>query len=700
MNKKIYMAAFLLMSLSCSKQEKNPLLEDFKTPHATPPFEEIQTKDYLPAFDQAIAAARQEIRSIAESSEQPSFENTIVALDAAGEKLNTISAIFFNLNSANTNAEMQKIAQEVSPKLTEFGNSIYMNPQLFKRVKQVYDKRAQLSLLPEQLTLLDKTWKSFVNGGANLEGEAKERFKEINIELSKLSLQFEENVLAETNDFELFLTTEEDLSGLPEGIREAAALAAREKGETGWLFTLHAPSYGPFMKYADNRELREKMYRAYNSRSNHPNAHNNSEIIRQMTALRLEKAQIMGYQTFADYVLTNRMAESPAEVNDFLTQLLQASHPFALQEKKEVEDYARSVGFKEELQRWDWSYYSNKLKREKYALDDEMLKPYFKLENVQNGIFALAHTLYGLNFKEVNNIPKYHPDVKTFEVYDRDSSFLAVLYADFFPRASKSGGAWMTEYQTQHLRNGKDIRPQVSLVMNFTRPTENKPSLLSFDEVTTFLHEFGHSLHGMLSQNTYNATAGTSVYRDFVELPSQIMENWALEKEWLDTWAVHYQTGEKIPAEYIEKIRRAANFQSGYLSDRQLSFGIIDMAWHSITQPVKDSIVDFERKAMQATEIFPPVEGSCFSTGFGHIFGGGYAAGYYSYKWAEVLDADAFSVFQENGIFDPATADSFRKNILEKGGSEHPMTLYVRFRGHKPTVDALLKRSGLKQDKQ
>ncbi|GKI20921.1 dipeptidyl carboxypeptidase II [Odoribacter laneus] len=696
MNKKIYMAAFLLMSVSCSKQEKNPLLEDFNTPHATPPFEQIQTKDYLPAFDQAIAAAQQEIQSLANSSDEPDFENTIVALDAAGEKLNTISAIFFNLNSAHTNAEMQKIAQEVSPKLTEFGNSIYMNPQLFKRVKYVYDKREQLSLLPEQSTLLDKTWKSFVNGGANLEGDAKERFKEISIELSKLSLQFEENVLAETNDFELHLTAEEDLSGLPEGVREAAALSAKENGKTGWIFTLHAPSYGPFMKYADNRELREKMYRAYNSRGNHDNAHNNSEIIRQITALRLEKAKIMGYETFADYVLTNRMAESPAEVNDFLAQLLQASHPFALQEKKEVEDFARSLDFKEELQRWDWSYYSNKLKQEKYALDDEMLKPYFKLENVQKGIFDLAHTLYGLQFKEVNNIPKYHPDVKTFEVYDRDNSFLAVLYVDFFPRPSKSGGAWMTEYQTQHIRNGEDIRPQVSLVMNFTRPTENKPSLLSFDEVTTFLHEFGHSLHGMLSQNTYNATAGTSVYRDFVELPSQIMENWALEKEWLDTWAVHYQTGEKIPAEYIEKIRRAANFQSGYLSDRQLSFGIIDMDWHSITQPLKDSIVDFERKAMQPTEIFPAVEGTCFSTAFGHIFGGGYAAGYYSYKWAEVLDADAFSAFQENGIFDPVTAESFRKNILEKGGSEHPMTLYVRFRGHKPTIDALLKRSGLR----
>ncbi|WP_298616707.1 M3 family metallopeptidase [uncultured Odoribacter sp.] len=685
----------ILPNLSVPQQEKNPLLENFNTPHSTPPFGRIQTKDYLPAFDQAIARAQQEIRLIAESSGKPDFENTIAALDATGERLNTVSAIFFNLNSANTNPEMQKIAQEISPKLTAFGNSIYMNPRLFERVKQIYEKRSELSLPAEQSTLLDKTWKSFINGGANLKGEAKERFKEITIELSKLGLQFEENLLAETNNFELLLTEERDLSGLPEGVVEAAALAAKEKEKTGWLFTLHAPSYGPFMKYADNRELREKMYRAYNSRSNHPNAHDNREIIRRITALRLEKAQIMGYPTFADYVLTNRMAESPEEVSHFLTQLFTASHPFTLQEKKEVEEFARSLGFNDELQRWDWSYYSNKLKQKKYDLDDEMLKPYFKLENVQKGIFDLANTLYGLQFEEVNNIPKYHPDIKTFEVYDQDRSFLAVLYVDFFPRASKSGGAWMTEFQNQHIQNGQDIRPQVSLVMNFTRPTESKPSLLTFDEVTTFLHEFGHSLHGMLSRNTYNATAGTSVYRDFVELPSQIMENWALEKEWLDKWAVHYETGEKIPTEYIEKIRQAANFQSGYLTDRQLSFGMVDMAWHSITQAVTGSITDFERKAMQATEIFPPVEGTCFSTTFAHIFGGGYAAGYYSYKWAEVLDADAFSVFQENGIFDPVTAKSFRENILEKGGSEHPVTLYIRFRGHKPTVDALLKRNGL-----
>lgn len=695
MKKLIYMTALLLTTFACSKPNSNPLLENFTTPYQTPPFDQIRIGDYEPAFDQAIAEAQKEIEAIANSPEKPDFENTIAALDGAGEKLNTVSNIFFNLNSACTNAEMQETAQRISPKLTEFGNSITLNPRLFSRVKEVYEIRDQLTLSPEQQTLLEDTWKSFLNGGANLEGENRETFRRISMELSSLGLKFEENVLGETNDFEWLLTDEKDLAGLPESVREAAALTAKEKGKEGWLFTLHAPSYGPFMKYADNRDLREKMYKAYSTRGNHDNERNNQEIIRKMTALRLEKARLMGYATFADYVLTDRMAESPTEVNAFLERLLKASHPHALKDKQEVEEFARKNGFQGELQRWDWAYYSNKLKQEKYALDDEMLKPYFKLENVQKGIFDLAHTLYGLTFKEVNNIPKYHDDVHTFEVYDHDNSFLAVLYTDFFPRESKSGGAWMTEYRTQHLQNGKDIRPLVSLVMNFTKPTENKPSLLTFDEVTTFLHEFGHSLHGMLSRNTYHATGGTNVYRDFVELPSQIMENFAYEKKWLDQWAVHYETGEKIPQEYIDKIRRAANFQSGYLSDRQLSFGLVDMAWHTITSPVSGSIPEFEKTAMAPTEIFPAVEGTCFSTAFGHIFGGGYAAGYYSYKWAEVLDADAFSVFQENGIFDPITATSFRKNILEKGGSEHPMTLYVRFRGQKPTVDALLKRSGL-----
>ncbi len=692
------MPALILCSTFYKKgNDKNPLLEKFGTPFETPPFDKIRLSDYEPAFDQAIAEARQEIQAIIDNPESPDFENTIAALDRSGERLNIVSSVFFNLNSACTGEEMQKIARQISPKLTAYGNSISMNPRLFARVKQVYKNTSKESLTTEQFTLLEDTYKSFIRGGANLEGTDKERYEAITMELSQLSLQFEENTLAETNGFTLHLTDPGELSGLPESALEAAALAAKEKGLEGWVFTLQAPSYIPFLKYADKRELREKMYKAYSSRGNQGNAHDNNETIRKMVSLRLEKARLLGYDTYAGYVLSERMAESPGAVQAFLSELLTASHPHALAEKREIEAFARQKGFREEMQRWDWAYYSNKLKQEKYALDDEMLKPYFKLENVQEGVFGLANRLYGLTFKEVSYIPKYHEDIKTFEVKDRNGEFLAVLYTDFFPRANKSGGAWMTEFRGQHKKGKEDIRPLVSIVMNFTKPTNQKPSLLTFDEVTTFLHEFGHALHGMLSQCTYNSTGGTNVYRDFVELPSQVMENWALEKEWLDTWAVHYQTGEKIPQEYIDKIRRAANFLSGYQNDRQISFGLVDMAWHSITEPFTGSVRDFEDKAMAPAESFPYVEGSSFSTAFGHIFSGGYAAGYYSYKWAEVLDADVFSVFRQKGIFDPATAESFRKNILEKGGSAHPMVLYKNFRGQAPDIQPLLERSGLTQ---
>lgn len=693
-----YTTALICFIASCNqKEEKNPLLAEFSAPHQTPPFDRIKAEHYEPAFEKAIAMAREDIETIIQTPAAPDFDNTIVALDRSGEQLNTISSIFFNLNSACTDDDMQQIAQRVSPKLTEYSNSIYMNPQLFGRVKQVYESTDRQLLNPEQQTLLEDTWKAFIKGGANLEGENKKRFSEITMELSQLGLKFDENTLAETNGFQLHITDEKDLAGLPDGVIEMAAMTAKEKNAEGWIFTLHAPSYVPFMKYADNRSLREKMYRAYSSRGNHGNVYDNNEIIRKMVALRLEKAQLLGYNTYADYVLTDRMAQNPANVNHFLGELLAASHPHALADKKEAEEFARRKGFSGELQRWDWAYYSNQLKQEKYALDDEMLKPYFKLENVQQGVFSLANKLYGLTFKEVDNIPKYHEEVKTFEVYDHNGALLSILYTDFFPRESKGGGAWMTEFRGQHKdAAGNDIRPLVSIVMNFTKPTDSKPSLLTFDEVTTFLHEFGHALHGMLSQCTYNSTGGTNVRRDFVELPSQIMENWALEKEWLDTWAVHYQTGEKIPQEYITRIHEAANFQSGYQSDRQLSFGLVDMAWHSVTTPVTGSIQEFENQAMAPTEAFPVIDSSNFSTAFGHIFGGGYAAGYYSYKWAEVLDADAFSVFRQKGIFDPETATSFRTNILEKGGSEHPMILYKRFRGQEPSTDALLERSGLK----
>lgn len=686
-----------ILILTTLKQQvtSNPLLDDYDTPYQTPPFDLIQTEHYKPAFKAAIQQAGIEIEEISASKEEASFANTIEALDNAGDKLNDISALFFNLNNACTNDQIQQIAQEISPWLTEYSNSIFMNEALFERVKQLYANKEKLNLTAEQHSLLEKTWKGFIRGGANLTGEARVRFGEIAMQLSKLSLTFDENMLAETNGYELHLTDKKQLSGLPESTIEAAALTATQKGKEGWIFTLHAPSYVPFLKYADDRNLREKLYKAYTSRCNHDNKHNNENVIREIVSLRLEKARLMGCDTYAAYALTDRMAKTPETVNTFLTELFEASHPFALNERQEVEEFARKIGLQGEFQRWDWAFYSNKLKQEKYALDDEMLKPYFQLENVQKGIFDLAHKLYGITFKEVDNIPKYHEDVKTFEVYDNDNSFLAVFYADFFPRESKGGGAWMTDFRGQKIEHGKDIRPFVSIVCNFTKPTPSKPSLLTFDEVTTFLHEFGHALHGMLSRCNYASLSGTNVYRDFVELPSQLMENWALEKEWLDTWAVHYGTGEKIPQEYIVKIKESANFQSGYQNDRQLSFSLVDMAWHTLTTPFRGKVADFEKQAIARTEIFPTVEGSCFSSAFGHIFGGGYAAGYYSYKWAEVLDADAFSLFKENGIFDRKTADSFRKNILEKGGSDHPMTLYVRFRGQKPSVKALLARSGL-----
>lgn len=690
------MAAIILLVASCGKSHQNPLLSDFDTPHQTPPFDKIITEHYEPAFDIAIEEAQKEVGQLTSSAEAPTFENTIVALDQIGERMGAISGIFFNLNACLTDSLMQDIAQNISPKLTSFGHSIHMNPELFARVKTVYEQKENLNLNPEQTTLLENTWKSFIDGGANLEGDVKERFKEISIELSKLSLTFDKNELAETNAYELHVTDEKDLAGLPEGTIEMAAMTAKQKGKEGWIFTLQYPSMGPFMKYADNRKLREKMYRASSSRGIKANENNNEEVIKKITALRLEMANIMGYDTYAAYALTDRMANTPEIVNNFIEELHVASHPFSVKDKKEVEDFAHKTGLQGELQRWDWAYYSNKLMQEKYALDDEMLKPYFKLENTQKGVFDLANRLYGITFKEVNNIPLYHEEVKTYEVYDHDGTFLAILYTDFFPRESKGGGAWMTEFRGQKMVNGKDQRPFVSLVMNFTKPTDTKPSLLTFNEVTTFLHEFGHALHGILGKSTYGSTSMDGVYRDFVELPSQFMENYALEKEWLDTWAVHYQTGEKIPQEYIDKIKKSSNFQSGYASDRQLSLGMVDMAWHTITNPVTESLVDFEQRVMGKTETMPVVKGSAFSTAFGHIFAGGYAAGYYGYKWAEVLDADAFSLFKQNGIFDKATAESFRRNVLEKGASEHPMILYKRFRGQEPTVDALLERSGLK----
>jgi len=673
----------------------NPLLSAFNTPHETAPFNRIKNEHFLPAFETAIAEAKDEIRQITERQSAPDFENTIVALDVAGEKLSRIRAVFFNLNSAETNDGIQQIAQQVAPMLADFSSDISLNEALFEKIRSVYDRKNQFNLNNEQQTLLENTYRNFVRGGAGLNDADKKKYRAISKELSQLSLKFGENVLAETNAFELNITDKNELNGLPGYLPEQAAQTAKSKGKEGWVFTLQHPCYVPFMKYAENRALREKMYRAFTSKGNHGNRYDNKENIRRIVELKNEKAHLLGYHSHAGYQLEERMAETPERVNRFLQELHKASRPYAEKEFAEVQAFAEKSGFTGKIQRWDWAYYSEKMKNEKYGYNEEELKPYFELNHVINGVFGLAKNLYGLTLKENRQIPVYHEEVKPYEVFDRDGTFMAVIYMDFHPRDGKRAGAWMTDYRSQSNVNGKSVRPHASIVMNFTRPTGTTPSLLTFDELTTFVHEFGHALHCMLSQCTYPGLSGTNVYWDFVELPSQIHENWCYEKEWLDQFAVHYRTGEKIPAELIEKIIRAKNFQTGYLSERQLSFGMLDMAYYSLQEKPGD-IEKFESGTTAPTELFDPVECSIISTSFSHIFAGGYDAGYYSYKWAEALDADAFSVFQEKGIFNPEVAGSFRKNILEKGGSEHPMKLYVAFRGHEPTVDALLKRSGLK----
>jgi peptidyl-dipeptidase Dcp len=613
----------------------------------------------------------------------------------AGERLNRIQSIFFNLNSAETCDKMQEIAQEVAPKLSDFGNDVSLNEELFARVKVVHDQVKTLNLNTEENTLLENTYRRFVRSGANLNETDKAKYREITRELSQLGLKYQQNVLTETNAYELLITDEKDLSGLPESIVEMAAQTAKSKNKEGWMFNLQYPSFVPFMKYADNRGLREQILRASGSRANHDNETDNKANIKRIVELRLEKAKLLGFKTHAKYKLQERMAETPGKVDSFLEELHQSSKPFAKKEFDEVQEFAKKEGFVSAIQRWDWAYFSEKLKMEKYNFTDEEVKPYLQLEKVIGGVFSLAKKLYGLRLKENKDIEVYHPDVTAYEVYDEKDQFIAVLYLDFFPREGKRSGAWMTDYRSQSNVNGKSVRPHISLVTNFSKSTETKPSLLTFDEVTTFLHEFGHGLHGMLSQCQYPGTSGTNVYWDFVELPSQIHENWAYEKEWLDQFAVHYQTGEKMPEELIKKIQKAQNFQAAYQMERQLSFAMLDMAYHDRDLPVSEDLKAFEMNAIASTDLFEPVDGNLQSTSFQHIFSGGYDAGYYSYKWAEVLDADAFSVFHEKGIFDRATADSFRKNILEKGGSEHPMKLYKAFRGQEPTVTALLKRNGL-----
>ncbi|MCU0355044.1 MAG: M3 family metallopeptidase [Cytophagales bacterium] len=673
----------------------NLLLQPFATPHETFPFDKIKNEHYLPALRKAIAAGKAEIDKLVENPAEPTFANTVAALDRAGMLVERVSTVMFNLNSAETNAELQKIVKEASPLLSEYGNDIRLNAKLFQRIKAVYDRRDELDLDAEARTLLEKTYKSFARNGANLNEGEKARLREIDVKLSDLSLTFGENVLNETNAFLLEVADEKDLAGLPEFVREAARLTAKEKGKDGWAFTLQAPSYIPFMTYAENRDLRKQMALAYNSRAFKGNEYDNRDIVRQIVDLRHARARLLGYATHADFVLEERMAESAGKVTDFLGEMLDYAKPVAEQQMQELTAYARTQGFAEDkLQRWDYAFYAEKLKKEKYAIDDEMLKPYFKLENVIDGVFAIAGKLFGLRFVENKAVPVYHPEVTAYDVTDESGNFVAVFYADYFPREGKRNGAWMTSYRDQRVLDGRDVRPHVSIVCNFTKPTETKPSLLTFDEVTTLFHEFGHALHGMLSRCCYGGTSGTNVYWDFVELPSQIMENWCYEKEALDLFARHFETDEPIPQELIAKIVASANFMEGYATLRQLSFGMLDMAYHGKAQPVTD-VAEFERQAIQQTSLFPDTEGINTSVAFSHIFAGGYSAGYYSYKWAEVLDADAFAYFQEKGIFNRDVARSFADNILSKGGSEPPMELYKRFRGQEPSPKALLKRSGL-----
>ena len=695
--KQIYiLATLVLINFEMINAQNNPMLGVFGAPHQAAPFDQIKNRHFMPAFEESIRQGKAEVEAIKNNPEAPDFENTIVALDRAGELLRRTSGIFFNLLSSETDDELQNIAQEVSPLLTKFQNDISLDPVLFEKVKKVYLQKDALNLTPEQETLLENSYIGFVRSGASLSDSDKEKFREISTELSKLTLTFGENVLKETNAYELNITDKSQLSGLPEGVLEAASGKAKAKGKEGWSFDISMPSYLPFMKYSENRDLRKELYMAYSSKSFKGNEQDNQNNVKRIAELRLKLANVLGYKNYADYVLERRMAMNQEGVYSLLNDLYEASYKVALKEKQEIQDYANSLGFDGEIMPWDWTYYSEKLKEKKFDLNDEMLKPYFELSNVVDGVFGLATELYGITFKPNKDIPVYNEEVTPYEVFDADGKFLSVLYTDFHPRPGKQGGAWMNDFKGQWKENGVDSRPHVTIVMNFTRPTETKPALLTFDEVQTFMHEFGHALHGMLANSTYPGLSGTSVYRDFVELPSQIMENWAVEKEFLDRFAKHYQTGETIPAKLVQKVVDSQNYLAGYLSVRQLSFGYLDMAWHTLEAPYTGNVKDFEEQAWKKTQIFPMVDGVCMSTQFTHLFAGGYAAGYYGYKWAEVLDADAFSVFKEKGLFNKEVAASFRKNILEKGGTEHPMVLYKRFRGHEPTVDALLERSGLK----
>lgn len=673
---------------------KNPLLEQFNTPFESIPFSKIKSEDYKPAFEEAVKMARKEIQDIIENKEKPSFENTIEAMELSGEILNQTSHAFFNLLHAETNEILQETAQYISPILSEFSNDIRLNPVLFEKIKKVFEERNDIDLTTEQNRLLEKTYLSFARNGANLPDDKKEKLRSIDMKLSKLSLDFGNNVLAETNDYVLHLTDENDLKGLPDYAIEQAIKEAESRNKDGWIITLQAPSYVPFMTYADNRELRKELSIAYGKRSFQDNEFNNEEIVKEIVKLRLERANLLGYKTHADFVLEESMAKSPEIVNEFLADLLKKSKSFGVKEVEELKVFAKELDGIEDFQRWDHSYYAEKLKKEKFDFSEEELKPYFSLDNVIEGVFTISNKLFGLTFTEISNVDKYHEDVKVYEVLDDKNEHLALLYADFFPRAGKKAGAWMTSFRGQSKLHGKQKRPHISIVCNFTKPTDSKPSLLTFNEVTTLFHEFGHALHGMLANTVYQSLSGTNVYRDFVELPSQFMENFCFEREALELFAKHYETGEIIPQELIDKVRKASNYMEAYQTVRQLSFGILDMAYHSQTDLEVDDVSQFENKAFEPTDLYPITEGTNMSVSFSHIFNGGYSSGYYSYKWSEVLDADAFDYFKENGIFNGEVARKF-KTLLEKGGSVDPMKLYKEFRGKEPNSQALLKRAGL-----
>ena len=675
--------------------DNNPFLTDYPTLHGTVPFHLIKTEHFEPALRQGMERHNEEIAAIVNQPAAPDFTNTIVALEKSGGLLNRVSTVFGNLLSAETSDEMQAIAEKMMPLLSEHSNNITLNEKLFARIKTVYETPDKETLSQEDRMLLQTTYDGFIRSGANLTPEQKERFRQISSEMSVLTLRFSQNNLKETNAYELPLAADQ-LDGLPESALNAYAQTAREKGKEGHIVTLQAPSFVPFMKYSRHRELRRQLYMAYNTQCTHDNEYNNQEIVQKLVNLRLERAQLLGFQTVADYVLTQRMAENSENVYRLLNQLLDAYAPTAHQEVQEVQALAKELeGEDFELLPWDWAFYSEKLKEKKFNLNEESLRPYFELNRVIEGVFGLATRLYGITFQANPDIPVYHPEVTAYEVFDKDGSFLAVLYADFHPRASKRSGAWMTSYKEQWKDENGNSRPHVSVTMNFTKPSADQPALLTFGEVNTFLHEFGHALHGMFADTTYQSLSGTNVYWDFVELPSQFMENFAIEKDFLNTFAQHYETGENIPEELIQRIVDASNFNVAYACLRQLSFGLLDMAWYTRTEPFDGDIQAYEKQAWKKAQILPTVEGTCMTVQFSHIMAGGYAAGYYSYKWAEVLDADAFSLFKEKGIFHPDTANSFRENVLSKGGTEHPMTLYKRFRGQEPGIDALLKRNGI-----